>query len=92
MGNNANNASDSKEWYRLDNAAKIFPAVTNKTRTSVYRITIKLSEAVKIKELQEALEQTLIQLPYFRSELKKGFFWYWLEPSTSNPRVQLDQG
>ncbi|MCD6347149.1 MAG: hypothetical protein J7L96_07000, partial [Bacteroidales bacterium] len=84
--------SIEREWYRLDNAAKIYPAVTNKTRTSVFRLTVELSEPVKLKELQKALTLTLEQLPYFKSEIKKGFFWYWLEQSQAEPRIQFDHG
>jgi len=83
---------EQKNWYRLDNAAKIFPAVTNKVRTSVFRISIDLHEPVKLAPLQKALEKTLLELPYFQSQLKKGFFWYWLEPSEAQPLVQYDTG
>ncbi|MCK5821179.1 MAG: hypothetical protein KAH17_04815 [Bacteroidales bacterium] len=83
---------DLKSWYRLDNAAKIFPAVTNKVRTSVFRLSVDLHEAVKLEPLQKALDKTLLELPYFRSQLKKGFFWYWLEPSEAQPLIQYDQG
>ncbi|MEA1878122.1 MAG: hypothetical protein U9N86_14835 [Bacteroidota bacterium] len=79
-------------WYRLDNAAKIFPAVTNKVRTSVFRLSADLHEPVKLEALQKALDKTLLELPYFRSQLKKGFFWYWLEPSEAQPLIQYDHG
>lgn len=81
-----------KIWYRLDNAAKIFPAVSNKIRTSVFRLSVELHEPVKLSALQKALEITLDELPYFRSQLKKGFFWYWLEQSDIHPLIQYDVG
>lgn len=83
---------ESKNWLRLDNAAKIFPVISNNIRTSVFRFSIELNDAVRIKELQTALDETLKDFPYFRSQLKKGFFWYWLESSEANPRVQFDKG
>ena len=81
-----------QNWTRLDNAAKIFPVIANKVRTMVFRLTAELHERVKVKELQEALELTLDEYPYFNSQLKKGFFWYWLEPSESLPMIQKDEG
>ena len=83
--------SESKNWLRLDNAAKIFPVISNQVRTSVFRLSCELNEAVKLKELQMALDETLDKFPYFRSQLKKGFFWYWLEPSEAVPLIQFDQ-
>lgn len=86
------NKQEQKNWYPLDNAAKIFPAVTNEVRTSVFRLTTELKEPVRLQFLQKALDKTLEELPYFKSQLKKGFFWYWLEPSSACPRVQFDEG
>lgn len=77
-------------WLTLDNAAKIYPAVTNKTRTSVFRLSVELLDPVNLKSLELALEESLIDFPYFKSHLRKGFFWYWLEPSESIPVVQFD--
>jgi hypothetical protein len=91
--NKKNTETDGhKYWTRLDNAAKIFPVISNKVRTMVFRLTVELHERVKVKELQQALTQTLEEYPYFRSQLKKGFFWYWLEHSESSPMIQPDEG
>ena len=79
-----------KFWYRLDNAAKIYPAVTNKFRTSVFRLSVELTSPIKPDELQNALNMTVQEFPYFRSQLKKGFFWYWLEESDSYPHIKPD--
>lgn len=76
----------------MDNAAKIFPVISNQVRTMVFRLSVELKARVKIKELQLALSETLLEYPYFRSQLKKGFFWYWLEPSDTIPLVQFDEG
>ena len=58
----------------------------------MFRLSVELKERVKLKELQIAFEKTLDQYPYFRSQIKIGFFWYWLEPSESTPLIQLDEG
>ena len=83
-------STSDKFWYRLDNAAKIYPAVSNKFRTSVFRISVELVDPIKPEILQDALDITIREFPYFRSHLKKGFFWYWLEKSESSPVIKPD--
>ena len=83
-------STSDKFWYRLDNAAKIYPAVTNEYRTSVFRLSVELIDPIKPDVLQDALDITIDEFPYFRSNLKKGFFWYWLEESESSPVIKPD--
>ncbi|WMJ21919.1 hypothetical protein RBG61_07880 [Paludicola sp. MB14-C6] len=77
-------------WYKLDNIAKIFPSTINKRDTKVFRFACELKEEVDRGTLQEALEQTLDDFPVYRSVLKRGLFWYYLETSTIKPIVQLE--
>ena len=51
-----------KKWLKLDNAAKIFPSVSTKYRTNLYRITFSLTESVDPIILQEALNDTIKRL------------------------------
>ncbi len=83
-------SSPEKRWFKLDNAAKIYPAVSNKVRTSVFRLSVNLNNPVKPEQLQIALTLTIKEFPYYRSYLKKGFFWYWLEESESEPQIKPD--
>jgi hypothetical protein len=75
------------QWTRLDNAAKIFPSTSNVMDPKVFRCTCELYDAVNPAILQQALDETMEELPYFRSILKKGFFWYYLEQSALMPEV-----
>jgi hypothetical protein len=74
---------NENRWYRLDNAAKIYPAVTNSKRASVYRISAELYAKVDPELLQAALTQTLQRFPTFDVRMQKGLFWYYFE---HNPR------
>lgn len=85
-----NRSENSHLWLKLDNAAKIFPAVTNSTRTSVFRLSVDLTEPVNLSCLEKAIRITMNDMPYFQSHLRKGFFWYWLEPSTASLKIQPD--
>ncbi|MDA3820423.1 MAG: hypothetical protein PF590_08200 [Candidatus Delongbacteria bacterium] len=77
-------------WLKLDNAAKIFPAVSDSELTSVFRISINLKERVKVAELQRALDKTYQRFPYFNIHLKHGFFWHYLEQHKGAPKVEID--
>ena len=68
----------NKRWYKLENAAKIFPPTSTKNDTKVFRFYVELNECIEQKILDRALQKTLKEFPLFRSTLKKGFFWYYL--------------
>lgn len=73
--------SKDRQWTSLDNAAKIFPPTSKKRDTRVFRFACELTEPVDPALLLQALEQTVVLFPSFRSVLKKGLFWYYLEQS-----------
>ena len=75
------------KWYRLDNAAKIFPPSKNKYDAKVFRFSVSLKESITKSILESALEKTLAEFPVFKSVLKRGFFWYYLEESNIKPIV-----
>lgn len=75
------------KWNRLDNAAKIFPPTSGKRDTKVFRFACELTEAVVPEILQMALDRTIELFPFYRSILKKGLFWYYLEETTISPKV-----
>lgn len=79
-----------KKWYKLDNAAKIFPPTTDKYDTKTFRFSVFLKEDIAKETLQEALDITIKDFPIFRSKLKKGFFWYYLEETEELPTVKLE--
>ncbi len=79
-------------WLRLDNAAKIYPAIKGKELTSVFRITAELKQRIKAKQLLEAVQAVDTRFPYFKVKLKSGFFWYYLEPDYQPVTVVADEG
>ena len=74
-----------RAWYKLDNAAKIFPPTSKKSDTKVFRFSCELTEAVDGDTLQGALDAAIEELPGFRYVLKRGMFWYYLEQSALVP-------
>jgi len=68
-------------WSRLDNAAIIFPSNSSDKDSKVFRFFCELKEPVDPVVLQNALDQTVRQFPLFRSVMRRGLFWYYLEDS-----------
>lgn len=79
------------EWTRLDNASKIFPATANVRDTKVFRMFCELNEAVNADTLQQALDQTLLSFPMYKSVLRRGVFWYYFESSQLEAKVEHEQ-
>ena len=67
-------------WRKLDNAAQAFPAATGKKDSRVFRFYCMLREEIDRDRLQAALDGTLEKYPLFRSVLRKGVFWFYMEP------------
>lgn len=79
-----------RKWYRLDNAGKIFPSVSNARRSNLFRLTITLTEEINPVVLQEALNVTIKRFATFNVKLKRGFFWYYLEENKENPVIEAE--
>lgn len=81
---------EKKNWYRLDNAAKIYPAVRTKKWSGNFRVSVTLKDKIDVDILKKALEDTSKRLVSLRLELHKGFFWYYFEDSTEGVAVTDD--
>lgn len=68
-----------KNWYRLDNAAKLFPAVCGDERPYNFSFSAIMSENVDKEILSVAVNNILLRVPTFKTKLKRGLFWYYLE-------------
>ncbi len=80
----------TEQWSRLDNAAKIFPPTAKGRDTKVFRFACELKEEVDGKLLQQALIKTIEQFPIYRSVLRRGLFWYYLEESSAIPWAHME--
>ena len=77
------------EWFRLDNAAKIFPASYSDVSPEVFRVMVTLDEPVRIEALQRAVARLAERTPYYQVHLRRGLFWYYLERHDLVPTVHL---
>lgn len=76
------------KWFRLDNAAKIYPSIMSPDESCVFRISANLTETVKPEVLQQALEDCKPRFPSMFVKLKKGFFWNYLEHNEKRPQIK----
>lgn len=84
------NKKESNNWYKLDNAAKLYPAIRSRKWTAIYRVSVKLFEPVDKDLLQTALELILDRMGVFSCRLKAGLFWYYFDKNLKPPKVMSD--
>lgn len=77
-----------RNWYKLDNAGKLYPSIVSTRRSTVFRLTAKLKEDVDPDVLQKALDKIINRFPYYKVNLKRGLFWYYFEESSGMPKIQ----
>ncbi len=81
---------DEKSWYRLDNTGNLYPSVLSRRNTTLFRLSLRLRDAVQIDRLSRAVEPVMRRFPYYRVQLRPGAFWYSLEENPRLPRPVID--
>lgn len=71
--------SQINEWYKLDNAAKLFPAVSGISNTSIFRVSMILKDVVDSEILQHAINLVSPRFPSLMVKIRRGVFWNFLE-------------
>lgn len=80
-----------KIWYKLDLSAIVYPTLQRKDFSSVYRLSVLLKEEIQPDILQQAVTIALHRFPTYKTALRKGLFWRYLEPNDRpGPFVQPD--
>lgn len=64
-----------KYWYKLDNAGKLFPAISKNSRSNVFRLSFYLDEIVDSEILEQAINKILPRFETFAVRMKSGLFW-----------------
>lgn len=82
--------NNKRLWMRLDNAAKLYPAVRTRSWCNIFRLSITLNEVIDPNVLQSALNITIKRFPSIGMRLCRGFFWYYLEETAESPKIIPD--
>ena len=83
-------AARRKKWYRLDNAATIYPVMSNRSWMAMFRLCATLTEEVDKDILEKALKRTAKRFPTMTVRVRRGFFWHYLEHVNGIPPVTSD--
>ncbi len=78
-------------WYKIDNSAKLFPAVADKINSSVYRLSVVLKDEVNPQYLQKAVDELYKYYPMYMVRVKKGLFWNYLEPLPKPIQIEREE-
>lgn len=81
-----------KNWYKLDNAAKLFPSVVNRKNSSVFRISVVMKEEVDGSVLQKAVNHIYGRFPIFFTRMRSGIFWNYMDELEHNFKVVEESG
>ena len=84
-------SSNENRWYRLDNAAKIYPAISGASGGSVFRIAVQLKKDIDPLLLKNALVSILPRFPTLAVKMHRGLFWYYFESNPKEPPVEIEQ-
>ena len=79
-----------KNWYRLDTAALIFPAIARRDWSNAFRVSADLDEEIDVPVMERAAADLKSRFPSYYVSLRKGAFWYYLEESAEGVRVGED--
>jgi NRPS condensation-like uncharacterized protein len=82
--------NNSFDWFKLDNAAKIFPGQNSRAWSNVFRLSVQLKQKIDPEILAEALKATLKRIPSFDVRIRRGLFWYYFEKNPNEPTVLPD--
>ena len=75
-------------WYRLDNAAIVYPLSMKYNQMPIFRLSVYLKEDVVKEILQIALTFTIKRFPSFATTVKQGFFWHYLDSTKRRFNVE----
>lgn len=82
---------EPKIWYKLDLSAIVYPTLQRRDFSSVYRLSVLLKEPVRPEILQQAVDMALTRFPTYKTAIRKGLFWRYLEPNNRpGPFVKKD--
>lgn len=78
-------------WHKLDNAAKLFPAISKKDRSNVFRISFYMNEPVNSDTLELAVNKILNRFQVFKTQLKNGLFWNYFAENKRHFKVEKEK-
>ena len=79
-------------WYRLDSSAIIYHLIQTPHSQSLFRLGVKLTKPVDPDALRGAVDKAFLRHPYFKCEIKRGFFRPYLDENNQPFPIEQDDG
>jgi hypothetical protein len=73
----------SGRWYKMDSAGILYSALQSEEYSAVYRFSAVMDAEVEPAALQRAIYRTMPRFPVFSVRIRRGAFWYYMEPNPS---------
>lgn len=84
--------TQTDKGFRLDTFGKLYPAVESLNYPAIFKFGVTLKTEINDAQLQKALNKIIKRFPTFNVKLKRGLFWYYLEPNPKLPSLKPDVG
>ena len=62
-------------WFKIDNAGKVFPSISNKERSNTFRLSMTLKTPIDPILLGQSVNMMLPRFEAFAIQIKTGIFW-----------------
>lgn len=83
--------SPPKIWFKLDNAATIFPGQNTSRWSNIFRFSVAIDRKIDPELLEKALKNVIVRFPCYDVRLRYGLFWYYFEKNPNGaPPVEPD--
>ena len=76
-------ARPNSRWYKLDSAGILYSALQSEEYSAIYRFSALMARPVEAAALQAAIDRVMPRFPGFAVRIRRGLFWYYLEPNTA---------
>lgn len=83
--------NENSSWYKLDNAAKIYPAILSRKNPATFRVAVILNEDVDKDILLSSVNDVIDRFPTMKVRLKKGLFWNYFENNDKKVLVHKEE-
>lgn len=77
-------------WFKIDNAGKVFPAISNQERSNVFRLSMSLHEDIDSELLEQAVNLVLPRFEVFAIKIKTGLFWQYFDSNQRHFKVEQE--
>lgn len=77
-------------WFKIDNAGKVFAAISNANQPNTFRLSATLFDSVDPKTLEKAINIILPRFESFAIKLKNGFFWQYFSENQKPFKVKKE--